>query len=754
MTHNRKSLRLAATASALLLFWTAPSALAACAGGPDVFTCLTEADYLAKVAALGYAPLREGFEDDADWGSVRSTLSVTNSAPSITSQGIVWTANHAQNEITTGAGARRTGLWGIYDPDHGYATGTTAQCDVDLPPEHCLWYDGFTGTRAAGQSPLYAAGGYIRTSTVGASVTLIIDDVRQYKLGKLADTAHHFFGVIDRRGFSRFQFREVDGKLGQKFLIFGDDFTFGLSPTAVWPAASPATVNQDWTFIDAASGFANAVVIAGPPSYHNPHPGVARLRNVTDLGFEMRFQEWDYRRLDFADTTHPKEDVPYVVLRPGRHLMTDGSVWEVGTFPIRGTNRWQSQLFTEPFAKVPHLFLTVQTANGASAISVRARNVTADGFEAALAEEEALNDGHPSETLGYLAVESPGGSGWIDTARGQAPYLLQGLNANQRWIPVLSQRIRLEEEKSLDAEVTHPDESLAVLALGNQFLAQQVTSTDPDTTALRRLEPTTDAPMEWGVVRGLDQDWRVLPFAKSYTNPVVVAKPSSDLGKDPGVIRLTGVSGDQAQLRYQEWDYLDGSHTPTEDCFYMVAEAGQHSLGGLPVEAGSLNTGKIARKGQWAKVSLASPFVQAPVLLSAVMTNNGAQAVTTRTKGLTTSAFSIAMDEQELFLDGHATETLGWIAIEPGLSITADGRRVEALVTQIDATRVTVPYTKVTHRHPTVLGDVDSAFELDPVSLRYASPTNQQIRLRLAEEQSLDAETDHLLEDVGLFVAE
>lgn len=77
MTHSRKSLRLAPAASALLLFWTAPSTLAACTGGPDVFACLTEADYLAKVAALGFAPLQEGFEDDATWGSVRSTLSVT-----------------------------------------------------------------------------------------------------------------------------------------------------------------------------------------------------------------------------------------------------------------------------------------------------------------------------------------------------------------------------------------------------------------------------------------------------------------------------------------------------------------------------------------------------------------------------------------------------------------------------------------------------------------------------------------------------
>ena len=228
----RRTIAVAAATVAVLL-WAAPSAHAACTGGPTVFECTSEADYLAKLAELGYSTIVEGFEDNAIWGTVRSTLTVTNSAPSITSQGITWTANHAQNEITTGM-ARRTGQRGLYDPDHGYATGSTAQCDIDNPPEHCLWYDGFTGTRVAGKGALYAAGGYINTSTVGAILVMVIDDdeINRIGFGKLADTAYHFFGVVDTRGFTRFQFKEIDGKIGQKFLIFGDDFTLGYLPPA------------------------------------------------------------------------------------------------------------------------------------------------------------------------------------------------------------------------------------------------------------------------------------------------------------------------------------------------------------------------------------------------------------------------------------------------------------------------------------------------------------------------------------------
>lgn len=749
-----------AAISAVLLLGEVRLAEAACSGGATQFTCLSEADYLAKLGELGYSTIVEGFEDDAAWGTVRSMLTVTNSAPSITSQGITWTANHVQSEITTGM-ARRTGRWGLYDPDHGYATGSTAQCDIDNPPEHCLWYDGFTGTRAAGEAALYAAGGYIKTSTVGAALVLVIDDdeINRIDFGKLSDTAYHFFGVIDTRGFNRFQFKEIDGKIGQKFLIFGDDFTFAIDPAGansapVWLPDTSAAVNHSWSFIDAASGYLDAVVIAGPPTTHGGDPGVLRLRNVSDLGFEMRFQEWDYRARDFGDTSHAVEDIPYVVLQPGRHLMSDGSEWEVGRFNLGGTGNWQGILFDTPFAAPPHLFLTVQTYNGSQAVAVRARNVSMDGFEAALLEEEALMDGHSAESIGYLAIDSPAGGGLLDLDAAQVPYLLQSLSADHRWSPVLSQRLRVEEEQSRDSEVRHVDETLHVLALGDQVLAQQVSHNGADTSALRRLAPTQDAPMEWGLIRGIDHHWQTLPFAKTYTDPVLIAKPASNNGADPGVIRLRNITTTDAELRYQEWNYLDGSH-PTEDVFYMISEAGEYSLAGLSVEADWLTSNKLGRAGQWDAIGFNSLFLADPAVFASVMSYNGADTVTTRIRNLDLSGFELAMDEQESKTDGHTNERLGWIAIEQGSATTSDGRRLQVFFEQLNHVLTPVPYpTASAHRHPSVLVDIDSNYGGDTVSVRHANPTNAQIELKLSEEQSRDAETNHVLEDVGVFVGE
>jgi len=267
--------------------------------------------------------------------------------------------------------------------------------------------------------------------------------------------------------------------------------------TPLWLPVKPARANHLWTFVDAPTGYADPVVIAGPPSFNGVDPGVVRLRDTQAGGFYLRFQEWDYRQRLFGDKSHAVEEIPYLVLQAGRHLMSDGSIWEAGHFDLQGTGAWRQVRFTHDFGAPPFLFLTVQTTNGAQAVSARARKVTAMGFEAALFEEEALMDGHNKEKLGYLALYSPTAGGLMTLAGTEVAYLTQQLSADHRWVPALSQRLKLEEEQSRDPEVVHTFETLHLLAVGRQFCAQQVSHRGADTTALRRLAPSDAAPMEY-----------------------------------------------------------------------------------------------------------------------------------------------------------------------------------------------------------------------------------------------------------------
>jgi hypothetical protein len=511
-----------------------------------------------------------------------------------------------------------------------------------------------------------------------------------------------------------------------------------------------ATLDQDWTTITLPTLFDKPVVIAGPPSYHDGAGGVARVRNIAEGTFDARFQEWDY-----LDGAHPAETVPYLVVEARRQIMPDGSVWEAGAFSLDGAGAWKAQKFSQAFAKAPRLFLTVQSANDASTVAVRARKVTAKGFEAALFEEQiAMPSGHGAETVGYLAIHSAQGSGMVNIGGLDLPYLLQQPVVDERWTPVLSSDLSFQEEKSLDVETNHRDEKLSVLGLGNQIYAQDTTSGDADPGALRIKPPEYNSPIEWGTVSGVSTQWVTIPLAKTYVKPVVVAKLAGQAATaEPGVVRQRNAASSSFQARYQEWDYLDGIHG-AEKIFYMVAERGSFDLGGLKGEARHLSTDQILLNGT-AKVTYTQPFSAVPGLFSSVMSHANADAVTTRVANSTTAGFGIAMQEQESNTDGHAKEILGWIAIQKGIGLTDDGRRIQVL----DATANHLP-TKVTftpvmkRRFPVLIDDLSTSFDFDPAVAAQTGLTPSQVQISVQEEQSLDAEIEHGLESISVFGAE
>lgn len=283
--------------------------LTACNGGPQIFDCWNEAAYRAKAADFGYFSFEEGFENDSAWGIARSPIT----AGSVSSQGVEWRSNHpdppASNEITTGPGPARTGNWGLFDAEHGYATGTSVECDIDDPPLHCLFHDGFTGVREPGRGALHGVGGYI-TGTHGANVALSIDGAAPIGGGTITGGAHRFFGVIDTgpTGFNRFEFRELDGKIGQALYIFGDDFTLlTTDPTPVGEARIAET----------------SVFFAG--ARPNPSDGNTTLRFTLDVRSHARLSIHDplgRRVIELADEV--RSAGTYTVRWDGRDRQGNG----------------------------------------------------------------------------------------------------------------------------------------------------------------------------------------------------------------------------------------------------------------------------------------------------------------------------------------------------------------------------------------------------------------------------------------------
>lgn len=207
---------------------------------PVVYT--DRAAFLAELDALGIARVAESFENDTVWAASRNSIVAPGSTPSVTSKGILWTSNYAQNNIATGdvGGSAPGGTFAIYSLPHGMTTDSGLYCDSAEDPDipiQCYQNDGLKIESALGEN-LYAFGGRIDTANSG-KVTFLLDGIdingndsdnldNWQREGDFADS-WSFVGVIDTDGFLAAELRELRGKDYQQVLLFADAFVIGVS---------------------------------------------------------------------------------------------------------------------------------------------------------------------------------------------------------------------------------------------------------------------------------------------------------------------------------------------------------------------------------------------------------------------------------------------------------------------------------------------------------------------------------------------
>jgi hypothetical protein len=100
-----------------------------------------------------------------------------------------------------------------------------------MPAETCLFHDGFSGSLLPGEDDLHGVGGFI-TGFHGSNISIILDGVVDINFGNIPGNQYQFLGLVDNStaGFRSFKFIEMDGKIGQRFMIWGDDFTLAFVP--------------------------------------------------------------------------------------------------------------------------------------------------------------------------------------------------------------------------------------------------------------------------------------------------------------------------------------------------------------------------------------------------------------------------------------------------------------------------------------------------------------------------------------------
>ena len=214
-------------------------------------------------------------------------------------------------------------------------------------------------------------------------------------------------------------------------------------------------------------------------------------------------------------------------------------------------------------------------------------------------------------------------------------------------------------------------------AAGTYTVALTVTGPGGSNTKTRTDYITVSAPgggtpgaalLETGEIT-VDDQWQRITFTRSFIDPVVVATPMGLNDAEPAVIRIRNVDATGFDIRLQEWDYLDGIHA-LETVGYLVMERGSHTLeNGTKVEAGRFDTNNTS---SFKTAMFAQSFSTKPVMLAAVTSFNGIDAVATRLRNISVTDFQLQMQTQEANGGGHVTETVSYIAWEPSMG-TVDG---------------------------------------------------------------------------------
>ncbi len=245
----------------------------------------------------------------------------------------------------------------------------------------------------------------------------------------------------------------------------------------------------------------------------------------------------------------------------------------------------------------------------------------------------------------------------------------------------------------------------------------------------------------------VDDPWQTYTLGNQYDSPVVIAMAPSFAGSDPCHIRLRNVSSDQFDARIEEWLYLNRIHYD-ETVGSVAIEPGTYELdGGSAVEVGRTVTDHT-----WRSVSFDQTFDTTPLVFCQSETVQGAQAIVTRVSDVTTDGFAVRLQEEEKTGGYHRTESIGYIAIEPGAG-TLNGMAFEAGQMDLDNHWSQLSF-ETTYSNPVFLAAMQSFKGSNTAGLRHRNLTSTSVTVKVEEERSLDSEMYHVNEQVGYLVLE
>jgi hypothetical protein len=257
------------------------------------------------------------------------------------------------------------------------------------------------------------------------------------------------------------------------------------------------------------------------------------------------------------------------------------------------------------------------------------------------------------------------------------------------------------------------------------------------------------------IVRGsipVDHNWVYVSLNESFNDPVVVAGPLSLQDSDPCVVRIRNVSGSGFEIGANEYEYLDETHS-MEMVDFMVMEKGIHLLNDAKIEAGSFQTDMTYP--YFEPISFSEAFMNTPVVMTTVVSENEAQAVTGRLQNITSLGFEYTIQEEEASDQMHTTETINYIAWEPSSGIIEDmSYEVVRNSNSFQNEFSSVTFQQHFTTSPIFLAGMQTCNGVDTSNLRIDSKTNISVKVQVDDETSYDDEIWHTNEEIGYIAFE
>ncbi|MCH2192224.1 MAG: GEVED domain-containing protein [Gammaproteobacteria bacterium] len=172
-------------------------------------------------------------------------------------------------------------------------------------------------------------------------------------------------------------------------------------------SANAATAT-DYKTLTFKNRYINPIVIMEMSSYRGPHPSHIRLSDKTASSVKYKIEEWDY-----LDGGHTTEDISYIVIEAGSHMLQAGEMAVAGELDANTSafttvnissfangNRFDSDSLTTVFVQ-PH-----EGQSDPYALTSRIKSVNAQSFQVKVEREESQQNLGRTEEVGFIAFGS------------------------------------------------------------------------------------------------------------------------------------------------------------------------------------------------------------------------------------------------------------------------------------------------------------------------------------------------------------